>query len=243
MTRIQKIVSIIIMLTVLVSTTVFAADYTFTLTVNPESTTAKLGDTISIDIGIADIDQTTQGINAIQGDIVFDEDLFESVDLIGTGNNWSVSYNNVEGSDLKGRFVLSNMNSVKDSQVVARLVAKIKTNATATTGKITLKDVYSSYGSSQTDKTTKIVTVNINSSGADDDKNNNNTIIDNNSSNTVIPTPSSPSKTDTSKTTQSTSTNKTVLPKTGIVSWIGIIIVAAIIVAIIEFIKYKRLIK
>ena len=240
MHKIQKIVSIIVLMILISTTVVLAANYTFTLTVKPETTNAKPGDTVSVDIGIADIDQTTQGINAIQGDIIFDENLFESVDLIGAGNNWSVSYNNTEGSELKGRFVLSNMNSVKDSQVVARLVAKIKNNATVKTGTITLKDVYSSYGSKETDKQTKTITVNISSSGEE----NNNTIIDDGSNNTITPASSTPSKTDTTKATQSTTTStKSVLPKAGIVSWIGIVIVAIIIVAIIELIKYRRLTK
>lgn len=229
----------------------YAAEYGITFTVNPATTTAKLGDTISVDLGIADIDQSTNGINAVQGDVVYDESLFESVDLIGVGNNWSVSYNNTN-SELKGRFVLSNMNSSKETQVVARVVAKIKANATVEKGTITLKDMFSSYGSSATDKTTKTITVNIGQSGSQEDGNViDNTSKDDKSSNTSkntsggtsSSTKNNTSSTNPSKTNTSTSSKASSLPKAGISSWIAIFVIAAIVVAIIEFIKYRKITK
>lgn len=90
-----------------------AADYPFTFTVNPQETSAKAGDTITVDLGIADIDQSSDGINAIQGDITYDDNVFESVEIVATGENWTAKLNGLNDSDLKGRFVISNMNSVK----------------------------------------------------------------------------------------------------------------------------------
>lgn len=93
-----------------------AANYPFTFTVNPQETSAKAGDTVSIDLGIADIDQSSDGINAIQGDIAYDDSVFESVEIVATGENWTAKLNGLNDSDLKGRFVISNMNSVKTAR-------------------------------------------------------------------------------------------------------------------------------
>ncbi len=97
-------------------TTVEAESYSFDFTVNPQETTAKPGDTVTIDLGMSNIDQSSDGINAIQGDISYDENVFESVKIEATGENWTATFNDLSDSDLKGRFVLNNMNSVKNTR-------------------------------------------------------------------------------------------------------------------------------
>lgn len=247
-------ISIIIMLLILASAIipVYGASHTFTLTVNPAVKTAKLGDTVTIDIGIADIDQSTDGISAIGGFLKFDSDLIESVD-INTMPNWSVTINNeTQDEQYKGKFTIMNLGSVKDTQVIARLHAKIRSDATVKSGSITLKDVYSSYGNAETEKTTKIVTVNIaeEGGGQEDDP----IIIPDNPDSGTPSTPDTPStpaspttpskstSKSTGTTTTSTTSKATALPKAGIIaSGIGIAVLAAIIVAIIELIKYKKI--
>lgn len=93
-----------------------AANYPFTFTVNPQETSAKAGDTVTVDLGIADIDQSSDGINAIQGDISYDDSVFESVEIVATGENWTATFNQLSDSELKGRFVINNMNSVKTTR-------------------------------------------------------------------------------------------------------------------------------
>ena len=97
-------------------TIVEAANYPFTFTVNPQETSAKAGDIVTVDLGIADIDQSSDGINAIQGDISYDDSVFESVEIVATGENWTATFNQLSDSELKGRFVISNMNSVKTTR-------------------------------------------------------------------------------------------------------------------------------
>lgn len=97
-------------------TIVEAANYPFTFTVNPQETSAKAGDTVTVDLGIADIDQSSDGINAIQGDISYDDSVFESVEIVATGENWTATFNQLSDSELKGRFVINNMNSVKTTR-------------------------------------------------------------------------------------------------------------------------------
>lgn len=227
------LVIIIIAIIMLISATsiVNAANYSFTFTVNPEQINANLGDTITVELGIADIDQSTDGINAIQGDLSYDDNLFESVQIVATGSNWSAKLNESSDSNLKGRFVINNMNSVKSSGVVATLTAKIKSNAQVTSGTIHLNNVFSSYGTTETDKTNKTITVNITS------QQNSGSGSSSNGSSTPTKTNSSP-KTSNNNPNVATVSN---LPKTGLTPWIGMGIVIAMIGAIVYYICYKKI--
>ena len=177
----------------------------------------------------------------------FNSDLIESVD-INTSNNWSVDINKNEGDSLKGKFVIARLGAVKESQVIARLHAKIRENATVKTGTITLQDVFSSYKDGATDKTTKTITINIAEEGG---KKEEDPIITPDKPDTPSTpasqdkssTPTTPAQTSSKSTgrTSTTTSKATTLPKAGIIaSGIGMAILAAIIVAIIELVKYKR---
>ena len=162
--KILKKCTVILIVIVLLCITIEskAETYTFTFTVNPTEVTAEPGDTVTINLGIADIDQTTDGIHAIQGNVVYDESIFEKVEIITNQSNWSVTFNQLTDSDRKGRFVISNITGTKTTQTVAQLKATIKSGTTASLGEINLNDVYSSYGSTDTEKSNKIVKVKIN---------------------------------------------------------------------------------
>ena len=199
-------------------------------------------------LGIDDIDQSTDGISAIEGMLKFNSDLIESVD-INTSNNWSVDINKNEGDSLKGKFVIARLGAVKESQVIARLHAKIRENATVKTGTITLQDVFSSYKDGATDKTTKTITINIAEEGG---KKEEDPIITPDKPDTPSTpasqdkssTPTTPAQTSSKSTgrTSTTTSKATTLPKAGIIaSGIGMAILAAIIVAIIELVKYKKI--
>lgn len=202
-----------------------AADYTFNLTVNPLETSAKAGDTVTVDLGIADIDQSSDGINAIQGDLAYDDSVFESVEIVATGENWTAKLNQISDSDLKGRFVISNMNSVKNAGVIAQLKIRIKSNVSASKGYVYLKNIFSSYGTTDTPKTNKTITVNI----ASTSNGNSGSLTD--SKNTA---------------TQGSNKNENIsksssLPKTGLNPWLGIVIIIAIIGTVIGYIRYKKI--
>lgn len=202
-----------------------AADYTFNLTVNPLETNAKAGDTVTVDLGIADIDQSSDGINAIQGDLAYDDSVFESVEIVATGENWTAKLNQISDSDLKGRFVISNMNSVKNAGVIAQLKIRIKSNVSASKGYVYLKNIFSSYGTTDTPKTNKTITVNITSTSNGNNgssANNKNTATQGSNKNENISKSSS-------------------LPKTGLNPWLGIGIIIAIIGAVIGYIRYKKI--
>ena len=225
---------------------VYGENRTFTLTVNPAVKTARLGENVKIDIGIADIDQSTDGISAIEGMLKFDSDLIESID-ISTSSNWSVDINKTQGDPLKGKFVIARLGTVKEPQVIASLHIQIREDATVRSGTVTLKDVFSSYADGGTDKTTKTITINIAEEGGQEDDP---IIIPDNPDTPSTPasqdtttTPEQSTSKSTGTTAKSTTTSKaTTLPKAGIIaSGIGIAVLAAIIVAIIELVKYKKI--
>lgn len=230
------LISVIIAIIILVAMigSVNAASYTFSFTANPTQVTAKLGDTVTVNLGIADIEQNSDGINAIQGDMSYDKELFESVEIVSAGNNWNVTLNNEENNSLKGRFVINNMNSVKEAGTVAVLKAKIKSDATVTSGTINLKNIFSSYGTTETAKTNKTITVNIEESV------NNPTESEKDNSTEQKPTTTT-NNTQTTTNANKNNTSVTKLPKAGLNSWIIVGIIVAMIGSVIGYIRYKKL--
>lgn len=213
-----------------------AASNSFNITVNPQEATARKGETVTINLGISDIDQSTDGIHAIQGKLTFDETLFESVDIVSSGSNWSTQFNQEEGNAKKGNFVLTNLNSVKDAGVVAQIRAKIKSNATVDTGSIVLQDVYSSYGIEETQKVSKTITVNILPEEEDKEP----TQQEPSTQNPPSGSTQTPSTQNTQKPSTTTQKPTTRLPKAGLSSWICIAIIVGAIGAIVGYIRYKK---
>ena len=246
----KGILSLVLVLIILVSMIipVYADNLAVTYTLDKTTATADLGSTVQVMLGVADIDESTSGINAITGKILYDENLIESVDVVSAGNNWSVAYNNTSTDQYKGNISISNMNSVKTAQSIAKLIITLKSNATVKTGTVTLQNLTTSYGSAATTPVTKTITINVAEQGGQEDD----PIIIPDKPDTPT-TPDTPASQDTAgQTTPAKTTNKgtatpntskaTTLPKAGIIaSGIGIAILAAIIVAIIELIKYKKI--
>lgn len=162
--KLIKSLIILIMIVILSSimTIAYAETNSFSFTVNPTEVTAEVGDTITVDLGIADIDQSSDGITSVQGELAYDENIFENVEISTSVNNWSVQLNQLNESSRKGKFVISNLSSVKSTQNVAQLKATIKSTANVSSATIYLNNVYSSYGTTDTAKTDKTITVKIN---------------------------------------------------------------------------------
>ena len=248
-----SILLILIILTVL-ATSVFAADLSITYTLDKPTVTEKLGATVQVVLGVNDIDATTEGINAIEGKITYDEQLIESVDVVSAGNNWSVSYNKRENDEKKGKVVISNMNAVKEAQPIAKLMITLKTDATVKTGKVTLSDLTTSYGSTATSPVTKTITINVEENSTPHEEGDPDVKPDTEPSTPETPsstpadseTQTPKSSTPTQTTSKSTGTTKNTsnaisLPKAGIETGILLVILAGVIVAIIELIKYKKI--
>ena len=219
--KILKIFILILTIIVLLGISVIsrAETYSFTFTVNPTEVTADPGETITVNLGIADIDQSTDGINAIQGDLSYDKSIFENVEIITTQSNWSVTFNQLNDSDRKGRFVISNLTGAKTTQTVAQLKATIKSGVTASSAIINLDNVYSSYGTAETEKTNHVVKVKINQK------------INSNTGNGIVG----------NVVNQNTVSGGNSLPQTGLSDWIIIAILIAMLAGVIGYIKYKKM--
>ena len=86
------------------------------------------------------------GINILEGNINFDKEMIENVDVEGE-NNWKIEYNNDTNSDLNGKFLMiKDVNGIKDDEEILNLKIKIKDNIKKANTKILLKDLTSNDG-------------------------------------------------------------------------------------------------
>ena len=124
-----------------------AASFTFKAEAN--KTEAKPGDEIVISMGISNIDMGDLGINAIEGTLDYDDEVFEKVsrDDIGLQNNWTITYNEEAGAH-EGNFLISNIVAgIKTEQKIGEIRLKIREDAKANTEtEIKIKDITSNDG-------------------------------------------------------------------------------------------------
>lgn len=105
----------------------------FKLLATPNKTTLKPGDEVEITLKLADIDIGTNGINAVEAKLVYNENIFETVTQndIKSMNNWGITYNG-ENTAQKGKIlgiILST--GVKNDQEIATIKLKVKSNITS----------------------------------------------------------------------------------------------------------------
>ena len=136
------------------------------------------------------------------------------------------------------------MSGVKEAGTVSVLRAIIKSDATVTTGKINLKNVCSSYGTTETEKVNKTITVNI--EAQEPEKSENITPPeDNNNSDNGSTEQKQPEKENKpvapAQTTNKNNPTTTKLPKAGLSSGVAVAIIVVIIGIIIGYIKYKKM--
>ena len=159
-----------------------AASFTFKAEAN--KTEAKPGDEIVISMGISNIDMGDLGINAIEGILDYDDEVFEKVsrDDIGLQNNWTMTYNEEAGAH-EGNFLISNIVAgIKTEQKIGEIRLKIREDAKANTEtEIKIKDITSNDGGVLVKESDKSIVIRIgektdtnggNSSGNTNDGNN-----------------------------------------------------------------------
>lgn len=246
----KKILSIFVMLVLMLSVlaqTVQAAGFNFV--VSPNTTSAKYGDTITINLKVADIDAGELGINTVECILQYDEAMFEDIQ-IQSKNNWSITYNDRKDNENYGKLlaVLIGTGITKD-QEIGTISFKIKNNITAKSGNITFTKVESNDGQNIIPTSDKTVTINIasednNSGNGDnnkDDKTDVNTTLDITDTN------------DKNNNKDNTTTNKTNLnsnnanmsnkpiPQTGDDLFIIVLcIVGMAAISISAYVEYKR---
>lgn len=141
----SKILAVIFSM-ILISFTGIISASSFDVSVNPKEITAKSGETINVKVSLKDIDMSENGINILEGNINFDKEMIENVDVEGE-NNWKIEYNNDTNSDLNGKFLMiKDVNGIKDDEEILNLKIKIKDNIKKANTKILLKDLTSNDG-------------------------------------------------------------------------------------------------
>lgn len=141
----SKILAVIFSM-ILISFTGIISASSFDVSVNPKEITAKPGETINVKVSLKDIDMSRNGINILEGNINFDKEMIENIDVEGE-NNWKIEYNKDSNSDLNGKFLMiKDVNGIKDDEEILNLKIKIKDNIKKANTKILLKDLTSNDG-------------------------------------------------------------------------------------------------
>ena len=133
--KITKILTILMLVTIILGVNVYAASNTFKATVTPGTATLKPGEEITIAVDVSDINMGENGINALEGTIKYDSNIFESVTSsnVQSFNNWSTTYND-ETSSLNGKFLAVNLTvGVKEDMKILSVKFKVKETVSATT--------------------------------------------------------------------------------------------------------------
>lgn len=101
--------------------------------------------TITISLKISDLQEYTNGINAVSGKLVYDTNMIESVTFKGM-NNWSCAYNDEENNENKGIFMLiTTSGNVNTDTEVAKIELKLKNVTEQQKTKIKFEDIQTSY--------------------------------------------------------------------------------------------------
>lgn len=100
---------------------------------------------ITISLKISDLQDYTNGINAVSGKLVYDTNMIESVTFKGM-NNWSCAYNDEENNENKGNFMLiTTSGNVNTDTEVAKIELKLKNVTEQQKTKIKFEDIQTSY--------------------------------------------------------------------------------------------------
>lgn len=100
---------------------------------------------IQIILKLSDLQEYSNGINAVSGKLIYDTSLFESVTFVGM-NNWSCAYNNEEDNENNGSFMLitTSGNVNKDTEV-AQIELKLKNPIEKQNTKVKIENIQTSY--------------------------------------------------------------------------------------------------
>ena len=154
----KRIFLILIFLMILViNRAVFAFD--LNINVNPEKTEQN---TINIILQASDLGENPEGINALSGKLIYDSNVFDKVDFKGK-NNWSAIYNNEEGNDNRGKFVLiTTSGNITEDTDVANIELTLKSDLNNVQTQIKVENIQTSYQSNRIQVSDKNINIEIN---------------------------------------------------------------------------------
>ena len=255
--KLAVMITIILVIFAMITPKSYAADESFELQLEASSTTLHPGDSFSVNIMIDNMNITSgdQGIGAYQAKIIYDANALELVGVTAA-TGW-------EAFENEGNMVVNTSSGevVTERTHTATINFKVLDNVTLGDTTISLESIQGSSGTTTIDGTgiAEVVSIEeettnppIDDNNPSDDNNNppaddNNPSDDNNNPSDDDNTPpadnnggtTNTNQIGTSNSAQSTTSNK-VLPYAGIRNILMIAIGAAIIVAVVFYIKYKR---
>lgn len=239
MKKTQKILlSIIVIIAMLIPNCVLADSFAFKATADKSS--AKGGETVTITLGVSDIDAGELGINTVEAMLSYDSTIFEEVtqSSFNSLNNWSLTYNGEETAQ-KGKILgVILVSGVKENQNIGTVTLKVKENVEYAETIIKITDIKTNNGQTLIEETDKEIPLTVGTKPVDgtDGNNNNGATATGGESNTKN------EQTTTGKEKDSTVSNK-IIPKAGETTFIVISIfaIALILAAFIGYKKYKNI--
>ncbi len=212
-------IAIIAMLLVCVCATLVSA-LSFSVTMTPSKKVVPASTEFTVEIKVSNLDVGTNGINTLSGNLIYDDEVFETIgeSSIEGRNGWSHSFN----PENDGKITLTKMSFVKTDEEVFQVTFKTKSQEElkTTKGLIQFKGISASNSASEiiaSDVSVEItigeedssndgnvnVTPNNTANNNNNNNNNNNKNTTNTSGNSIGITPSN-----TNKNTTNTNTNK-----------------------------------
>ena len=251
--KIKKIVILLLIITVILgmSITVKAKADSYKISLNPDKTTLKPGDTITISLNASEIDIESgdKGIGSYEGTIEYDTNIFENLKMLGNDDWERPSIND-------GMFtsVRADGECVSNDQELATITLTVKSDAKEGQTTIKVKDFGASNALSNiaTNDVSLTVEVKKESSGGntinntvDDNNIVDNNVIDNNATTKNNSTNENKTNSQNNKISSnisggSSSTAKNgILPNTGASSVVIVFAVICIISGVYSYIRYK----
>lgn len=245
----KKIIVILLVIAMIIGInikTLAAMGDSYKVNLTATSTTAKAGDTVSINLKITNVN-VENGIGSCQGTVSYDKDVFELVEISGIGKWGGLA------SDDNGNFTgaRSDAQAISEDQEILTVELKVKDSAKAGSSEIKVSN-FEAYNYDDEDgikadnATINIKVENDNTNSTDGNKvdenivnpdnvvdGGNNTITDDTKQNQVNVGTKNSTNVDTSKSSSK-------LPYAGMSKLIIVCIMISAIVGVFCYIKYKR---
>lgn len=218
----------------------FAATYSVKITLKDvTSADIEQGTTITFLIKLSDID-VENGIGAISGKFEYDTNVFEKIEAadVKAGSGWgSISYN--DQNDDEGRFVTERAagDTVTENNDLMEITATVKLNAPTGRTEIKISNITASDGNEDitiADVIAAVAIVGDNPPNSNNTNTNTNNGINNNNTdgnNNAIP----------NDTIENNATPNGTIPDTGIEDYTMPFILILLVVAVISYIRYKKI--
>ena len=134
-------------------------DLSFNLIASPEETKVKAGATVEITLSVEDINIEKEGLNAVVGNLSYDETLFDSVE-VNAEENWNIELNTKKDHSMYGKFCIYTMQEgVTENQNVVKMKMKLKDDLKPQVTKVWFKNLASSNGNVEVPEEDRVVTI------------------------------------------------------------------------------------